>query len=100
MIGQANQGDSTHDYCPTYYNSNRYDCGMYNYQCGEKGRCPDNDTDDTKTHPDYYFHFRSAFLIGEMLAKLSVMNHLTPLAYTLLNNNKTIRFYTTFVLNS
>jgi hypothetical protein len=31
MRRQANQGDSTHDYYPTCYNSNRDDCGVYNY---------------------------------------------------------------------
>jgi hypothetical protein len=30
MRRQANQGDSTHDYCPACYNSNRGDCGVYN----------------------------------------------------------------------
>jgi hypothetical protein len=29
---------------------------MYKPQRGEKGKYPDNDADDTKTHPDYVFH--------------------------------------------
>src|SRR4029077_17710811 len=42
IIWQANQGDSTHDYPPTYYNTERYDCGAYKYQRGDKRRYPDN----------------------------------------------------------
>ncbi len=60
MIGQTNQSNSTHDHRPTNYNSKRYDCRMYN--SGEKGQYPENDADDTQTHPDYDFHLGSVLV--------------------------------------
>jgi len=72
---------------------------MYNYQCSEKGRCPDTDTDDTKTHADYYFHFQICLPNRRDVSEVIGDESPNPLAYTLLNNNKTIRFATTFVLN-
>jgi hypothetical protein len=69
MNGHANQGNSTHDHRPTNNNSKRYDCWMYNSYRGEEGPYPDNDADDTKTHPDQDFHLGSVFLIAEMLGQ-------------------------------
>jgi len=73
VSGQENQSDSNHDYSPTHYNSKRYDCGVYNDRCSDKRGRPDNGPDDTKTHPDYDFHFRFVFKRGQMLTTLSMI---------------------------
>jgi hypothetical protein len=56
IIGQTNQTNSTHDHRPTNYNSKSYDRRIYDSWRGEEGPYPDNNADDTKTHPDYDFH--------------------------------------------
>jgi hypothetical protein len=61
-IGQANQGDPTHDYGPTYYNSKRGEVGMANYQSGKQRHHTNKDADDTKTDPNHDFHLGSVFL--------------------------------------
>jgi hypothetical protein len=45
-VGKKIKTISAHDYSLTYYNYERYDCGMYNDRRGGKRRYPDNDTDE------------------------------------------------------
>src|SRR6516162_1544020 len=52
LIGQTNQGNSTHDRRPTNYNSTIYDRQTYNSSCAEEGRYPDTNANDRQPCPD------------------------------------------------
>ena len=60
MIWQANQGDSTHDYYPTHYHTERYGCGMYTCQRRDKRRYPDDEPTDTNSDTKDNLHVNLA----------------------------------------
>jgi hypothetical protein len=56
MIWRANQGNSTHDYYPTHYLTERYGRGMYSCQRRDKRRYSDNEPTDTNTDTEDNLH--------------------------------------------